>query len=149
MVSGYPTSTNIPRVDGLSTGPREMGRHNLSHKTRHFPPLSSFFLAPDKLFPRLFISRPQLLPLSLSTLFFFFLPPLPPTTPIPFLFLYFTYIDMAYHLTDFDQSISLVPTKEADTTPFKTLTLVSSTINVSLVFVFVSSILQIYNKGKP
>ena len=26
MVSGYPTSTNIPRVDGLSTDPREMGR---------------------------------------------------------------------------------------------------------------------------
>ena len=28
MVSGYPTSTSIPRVDGLSTDPREMGRHN-------------------------------------------------------------------------------------------------------------------------
>ena len=29
MVSGYPTSTNIPRVDGLSMDPREMGHHNL------------------------------------------------------------------------------------------------------------------------
>ena len=28
MVSGYPTSTNISRVDGLSTDPRELGRHN-------------------------------------------------------------------------------------------------------------------------
>ena len=27
MVSGYSTSTNIPRVDGLSTNPGEMGRH--------------------------------------------------------------------------------------------------------------------------
>ena len=27
MVSGYPTTTNIPQVDGLSTDPREMGRH--------------------------------------------------------------------------------------------------------------------------
>ena len=28
VVSGYPTSTNIPRVDGLSTDPRGLGRHN-------------------------------------------------------------------------------------------------------------------------
>ena len=27
VVSGYPTFTNIPQVDGLSTDPREMGRH--------------------------------------------------------------------------------------------------------------------------
>ena len=27
MVSGYPTSMNIPRVDGLSIDPREMGPH--------------------------------------------------------------------------------------------------------------------------
>ena len=30
VVPGYPTSTNIPRVDGLSTDPREMGRHKRS-----------------------------------------------------------------------------------------------------------------------
>ena len=29
MVSGYPTSTIIPRVDGLSIGPPGLGRHNL------------------------------------------------------------------------------------------------------------------------
>ena len=27
VVSGYPTSTNIPWVDGLSTNPWEMSRH--------------------------------------------------------------------------------------------------------------------------
>ena len=27
MVSGYSTSTNFPWVDGLSTGPRNLGRH--------------------------------------------------------------------------------------------------------------------------
>ena len=27
MVSGYPTSTNLPRVDRLSTDPRDLGRH--------------------------------------------------------------------------------------------------------------------------
>ena len=27
MVSGYPTSTNIPQVDGLSTDPPVLGRH--------------------------------------------------------------------------------------------------------------------------
>ena len=27
VVSGYSISTNIPRVDGLLTDPREMGRH--------------------------------------------------------------------------------------------------------------------------
>ena len=27
MVSGYPTSTNIPQVDRLSTNPRVLGRH--------------------------------------------------------------------------------------------------------------------------
>ena len=32
MVSGYPTSTNIPQVDGLSTDPRGSGRHNLNDK---------------------------------------------------------------------------------------------------------------------
>ena len=39
MVSGYPTSTNIPRVDGLSTDPREMGRHSTFYIT---VPLSHF-----------------------------------------------------------------------------------------------------------
>ena len=29
MVSGYPTSTNILWFDGLSTDPREMGRHKI------------------------------------------------------------------------------------------------------------------------
>ena len=28
MVSGYPTCTSIPWVDGLSTDPRVLGRHN-------------------------------------------------------------------------------------------------------------------------
>ena len=28
MVLGYPTSTNLPRVDELSTDPRDLGRHN-------------------------------------------------------------------------------------------------------------------------
>ena len=27
MVSGYPTSMNLPWVDGLSTDPRDLGRH--------------------------------------------------------------------------------------------------------------------------
>ena len=30
MVSGYPTSTSIPRVDELSTDPRVLGRHIIS-----------------------------------------------------------------------------------------------------------------------
>ena len=30
VVSGYPTSTNISRVDGLSTDSLEMGRHTSS-----------------------------------------------------------------------------------------------------------------------
>ena len=32
MVSDYPTFTNLPQVDGLSTDPRYLGRHNLSEK---------------------------------------------------------------------------------------------------------------------
>ena len=28
MVSGYPTSMNLPGVDGLSTDPRDLGRHS-------------------------------------------------------------------------------------------------------------------------
>ena len=35
VLSGYPTSTNIPGVDGLSTDPREMGRHNLVSELRY------------------------------------------------------------------------------------------------------------------
>ena len=27
VVSGYPTSTNLPRVDELSTDPQDFGRH--------------------------------------------------------------------------------------------------------------------------
>ena len=27
VVSGYPKSTGIPQVDGLSTGPSDLGRH--------------------------------------------------------------------------------------------------------------------------
>ena len=38
MVSGYPTSTNLPRVDGLSTGPPESG----CHRSASFFPFSSF-----------------------------------------------------------------------------------------------------------
>ena len=30
MVSGYQTSTNFPRVDGLSTDPRDLGCHTVS-----------------------------------------------------------------------------------------------------------------------
>ena len=30
VVLGYPTSTNILQVDGLSTDPREMGRHRIN-----------------------------------------------------------------------------------------------------------------------
>ena len=29
VASGYPTSMNIPRVDGLSTNPRGLGHHSL------------------------------------------------------------------------------------------------------------------------
>ena len=31
VVSGHPKSTGIPRVDGLSTGPLDLGRHNSNH----------------------------------------------------------------------------------------------------------------------
>ena len=34
-LAGYPTSTSIPRVDGLSTGPPVMGRHNLVSELRY------------------------------------------------------------------------------------------------------------------
>ena len=36
VVSGYPTTTNIQRVDGLSTDPREMGRHRDLEKLQIF-----------------------------------------------------------------------------------------------------------------
>ena len=47
MVSSYPTSTNIPRVDGLSTDPREMGRHTtyqniLNKNNPYIPGMLSF-----------------------------------------------------------------------------------------------------------
>ena len=29
VVSGYPTSTNLPWVDGLSTNPRDLGCHSM------------------------------------------------------------------------------------------------------------------------
>ena len=29
VVSGYPKSTGIPRVDGLSTGPPDLGCHSI------------------------------------------------------------------------------------------------------------------------
>ena len=32
MVSGYPTSTNIPQVDGLSTDTPDLGRHSYEEK---------------------------------------------------------------------------------------------------------------------
>ena len=36
MVSGYLTSTILPRVDGLSTDPRVLGRHKLNQFTYLF-----------------------------------------------------------------------------------------------------------------
>ena len=32
MVSGHPKSTGIPRVDGLSTGPPDLGRHKVGEE---------------------------------------------------------------------------------------------------------------------
>ena len=32
MVSGYSTSTNLPRVDGLSMDPRDLGHHIMNEK---------------------------------------------------------------------------------------------------------------------
>ena len=43
VVSGYPTSTSILRVDGLSTDPRVLGRHNFLHIFSFF-----FFNFPSK-----------------------------------------------------------------------------------------------------
>ena len=34
VVSGYPKSIKIPRVDGLSTGPPDLGRYNLVSELR-------------------------------------------------------------------------------------------------------------------
>ena len=34
MVLGHPKSIGIPRVNGLSTGPLDLGRHNLVSKLR-------------------------------------------------------------------------------------------------------------------
>ena len=34
VVSGHPKSTEIPRVDGLSTGPSDLGCHNLVSEPR-------------------------------------------------------------------------------------------------------------------
>ena len=34
MVSGYPTSTNSPRVDGLSTDPQDLGCHKKGKEKR-------------------------------------------------------------------------------------------------------------------
>ena len=34
VVSGYPTSTSIPRVDGLSTDPLVLGRQSLVYELR-------------------------------------------------------------------------------------------------------------------
>ena len=36
VVSGYPTSTNLPRVDRLSTNPQDLGRHSLVSEHRIF-----------------------------------------------------------------------------------------------------------------
>ena len=35
MVSGHPKSTGISRVEGLSTGPSDLGRHNLVSELRY------------------------------------------------------------------------------------------------------------------
>ena len=35
VVSGYPKSTGILQVDGLSTGPPDLGRHSLVSKLRY------------------------------------------------------------------------------------------------------------------
>ena len=34
VVSGHPKSTGIPRVDGLSTGPSDLGCHSLVSELR-------------------------------------------------------------------------------------------------------------------
>ena len=34
VVLGHPKSTGIPRVDGLSTGPPDLGRHSLVSELR-------------------------------------------------------------------------------------------------------------------
>ena len=34
VVSGHPKSTGFPRVDGLSTGPPDLGYHSLVSKLR-------------------------------------------------------------------------------------------------------------------
>ena len=34
LVSGHPKSTGIPRVDGLSTGPLDLGRHSMVSELR-------------------------------------------------------------------------------------------------------------------
>ena len=48
MVSGYLTSTSFPRVDGWSTDPRVLGRHNRLKPLQNFNtfiPLQINFLA--------------------------------------------------------------------------------------------------------
>ena len=35
VVSGYPTSTNLPRVDGLSTDPKDLGCHGMVSEHRY------------------------------------------------------------------------------------------------------------------
>ena len=35
MVSDYPTSTNLLRVDGLSTNPRDLGLHSMVSEHRY------------------------------------------------------------------------------------------------------------------
>ena len=38
VVSGHPKSTRIPRVDGLSTGPPDLGHHMHSHPFQAMSP---------------------------------------------------------------------------------------------------------------
>ena len=49
-MSGYPTSTSIPRVDELSTDPREMGHHKSKKEdmTNLTQTLSRIYLVPKK-----------------------------------------------------------------------------------------------------
>ena len=45
VVSGYPTSMNLPWVDGLSTDPQDLGCHNHIQNTHTVPQTRSFLLS--------------------------------------------------------------------------------------------------------
>ena len=83
MVSGYPTSTNIPQIDGLSTDPRDRGVTKITGVGGNLPPVAQFRVLCH---PDMLIARRSFLFLFPFPLFLFFLPHFSSLFLFPFIF---------------------------------------------------------------